>query len=165
MYKKYLVAKRRSKWTSRVVEGCVFCRIVCGDPDVTEKTVWRNDDIMVLLNIHPYTMGHLQIVPTRHIIYFNDLLKSKLIIPVSQAIEKSMTLLSKTYSPDGFNVGLNLGRAAGNSIDHIHFHIVPRYSNREIHGFMETCAESKVVSEDIDDVLIRLKEGMNGIFE
>ena len=118
---------------------------------------------MILLNVHPYTVGHLQVVPQAHLTTFRELLGQRLMGQVNDAIEKCMVLLSKAYSPDGFNIGLNLGRAAGNSIDHLHYHIVPRYASREVHGFMETCADSKVFGEDIDEVLAKLKECARGI--
>lgn len=164
MFDKYLISQKRKEWKSFSPNECIFCKIASHDKDISRKEIWSNDKIMILLNIFPYTVGHLQVVPISHITTYRELLKTRLIFSINEIIEDCMILLSKTYNPDGYNIGLNLGRAAGNSIEHIHFHIVPRYYNQDIHGFMEVCADTKIVGENIDEALERLKHNSQGLF-
>ena len=110
---------------------------------------------MVMLNLHPYTNGHLMVAPLKHIG-----------VPLAMGedesgefwplILRSQEVLKKAYSPEGFNLGMNLGRAAGAGVpDHFHFHIVPRWSGDT--NFMSVLAGVRVVPEEPSQILDRLR--------
>ncbi len=125
-------------------EGCIFCResIRCN-----ELVLFEGKTAFVMMNRYPYISGHLMIVPFRHVSQLEDLLpEEKLEIFNLQDI--SVRVLKAAMKPDGFNIGINLGKAAGAGIDdHIHVHIVPRWSGDT--NFMSVIGEVRVIPEDI----------------
>ncbi|MEM3615296.1 MAG: HIT domain-containing protein [Candidatus Methanomethylicia archaeon] len=115
----------------------------------------RDDDLLILkrgeysfivLNAYPYNNGHLMIAPYRHIIYPNDLTRDES-LEIMDLMSLSIDVLKRALSPDGFNVGMNIGRAAGAGIEHLHFHIVPRWFGDT--NFMPVISETKVVSQHL----------------
>ncbi len=125
--------------------GCFFCD-AAADPDNPERLVVHVASYyLVMLNLHPYTNGHLMVVPLDHV-------PSPLMMEESASLElwplvlKSQRVLEKAYSPDGFNMCINMGQAAGaGSPDHFHFHIVPRWSGDT--NFMSVVGGVRVVPE------------------
>lgn len=120
----YRMAYVRSDTTA---DGCPFCRIPTGD-DETDLVVARGEVTYAVLNLHPYNPGHLMVLPYRHVADLEDLTaheSSELMEMTQQAIRTIRTV----SSPHAFNVGINLGGPAGGSLaDHLHQHVVPRWS-------------------------------------
>ena len=140
---------------SSPTEECFFCQ-AAAEPDNPERLVVHvTDNFLVMLNLHPYTNGHLMVAPLEHI-------DSPLAMGEQESGEfwplilKSQAVLEKAYSPEGFNLGLNLGRAAGAGVpDHFHFHIVPRWSGDT--NFMSVLGGVRVVPEEPSQILERLR--------
>jgi ATP adenylyltransferase len=133
---------------------CILCSIAEGDPKVQQKIVYRNNENMVALNIYPYNPGHLLIFPIRHVENFEKLGEEAL-CSLFLLTQKSVKLLKEVYHPQGFNIGVNQGEAAGASVKHFHIQVVPRY-NSEI-GFMETINSTRIIVETLDESLKKLK--------
>jgi len=105
-------------------EGCIFCNALSKNDDLT---LFKGELGMVLMNKFPYINGHLLVAPVRHISALNDLQKNEK-NDLLELVDKSIGILKLAMKPDGFNVGLNLGKVAGAGIEeHLHFHIVPRW--------------------------------------
>jgi diadenosine tetraphosphate (Ap4A) HIT family hydrolase len=150
MYMEYLWATSRSTWVKhpRVkFTGCIFCGIAKGDKKIPSKVLYKDPDMMVIMNIFPYNVGHIQVVPIRHIRSLDEMTEDEF-NKFFRMGKKCLMFLRKALNPAGFNVGINLGEVAGASIEHIHMQIVPRY-NREV-GFMETTAHTKVMPESLE---------------
>ena len=105
-------------------EGCVFCNALCAG---NELTLYKGGSTMVVMNKFPYINGHLLVAPIRHVSGLDELTKEEM-AALLKTVEQSVAILKKVMSPDGFNVGLNLGKAAGAGVEaHLHFHVVPRW--------------------------------------
>lgn len=155
MHKYHLFSPSRSKWVGKEVKGCLFCKIIKNDPKIPKKVLYRNKDVIVLMNIYPYNTGHLQVLPIRHVENFEDL-TDKEILSLFSMVKKCVKLLKKVLKPKGFNIGINLGEVSGASIKHIHIHIVPRF--RTDFGFMEVIGETKVMPETVEQTYEKLKK-------
>ncbi len=137
-------------------EGCVFCEIVKEQDDSVNHVVYRGETCYVVLNKYPYNNGHIMVIPYKHV---NDLL---VLSPEVQSecqllINKTIAALRKAFNPQGINVGLNLGSAAGAGIaEHMHYHILPRWQGDT--NFMPAIAGVKVISESLDATYEKLKE-------
>ncbi len=137
-------------------EGCVLCNKPAETNDMVNQILFRGDKCYVVMNLYPYNNGHLMVVPYRHISKFHDLTKDEH-SDLCLLIDKSILALQKELRPEGFNVGMNLGRAAGAGIDqHLHMHIVPRWNGDT--NFMPILADVKVISESLDECYCRLKQ-------
>ncbi len=137
-------------------DGCIFCNAYKADNDKKYLVVYRSEHSFVIMNKYPYNAGHIMIVPNRHI--DNSIsLKTEEQLDIFSLINKSIQALKKALKPDGFNLGMNLGRVAGAGIDdHIHIHIVPRWNGDT--NFMSTVADVKVVSESIEETYEKIKK-------
>jgi ATP adenylyltransferase len=141
-------------------EGCFFCRLGAGDedPDGFDSVVWRGESVFALLNRYPYTNGHVMVAPYVHegrLEAIDPAVASELVVGLRLLIRA----LRQVYEPDGFNVGLNLGSAAGAGFgDHLHFHVVPRWSGDT--NFMATTASTRVVPETLEVTASRLKNAL-----
>ncbi|MCI4434889.1 MAG: HIT domain-containing protein [Thermoplasmata archaeon] len=134
-------------------EGCIFCK-AASEPD--GRYVLHNDGVsFVIMNIFPYNPGHLMVAPIRHVGSFSELTNEE-ILSIGNMVKKSMDVLKKTMNPEGFNIGVNIGLAAGAGIrDHIHVHIVPRWCGDT--NFMPVTGDTKVLSEALDELYKKLK--------
>lgn len=139
---------------------CILCAIVGKNNKVVRLEVYRSDLFVIALNLYPYAPGHLMIFPKRHI---TDprMLSYDEVIELHKMQNLSIDVLEKVYSPQGFNVGYNIGEAGGASISHLHLHIVPRYK-REI-GFIDIIGGVKIIVEDPNVSLSRVREGFSQI--
>jgi ATP adenylyltransferase len=110
----------------------------------------------VILNIFPYNNGHIMVVPNAHIASLGDLNPIEL-QDLFQTVQLSESVIKKVYNPDGINVGINLGKAAGAGVDdHLHVHILPRWFGDT--NFMSSVSATRVVPEDFDITAKKMKE-------
>jgi ATP adenylyltransferase len=134
-------------------DGCVFCSAGEG-PDEELLVVHRGEEAFALLNRFPYASGHLMVAPYRHVGDFGRLTDSEAIEAHRLAAE-GIAALAATFSPEGYNVGWNLGRVAGAGIvDHVHLHVVPRWSGDT--NFMPVLADVKVLPEHLAETRAKL---------
>ena len=136
--------------------GCVFCAAYEGVKDEESLLVYRGKEFFVLMNRFPYNSGHLMIIPVRHTHEFQSFTTSEM-IESSELMKASQRSLTELSHPHAFNIGMNLGRAAGAGIDdHLHWHIVPRWNGDT--NFMPVLADVKIVSEDMGKQWSQLHE-------
>lgn len=135
---------------------CVFCQIR-DDPASDERNfvLHRSEHNFVVLNIFPYISGHLLIVPYEHVAEL-DAAKKETTDNMMDLTKRAQTALRDVYRPSGFNLGMNLGAAAGAGIvDHIHIHIMPRWGGDT--NFMSTVADTRVIPEDLKTTYEKLR--------
>ena len=137
-------------------EGCVFCRMAAEpEHDETNFVLHRAQHTFVVLNLYPYISGHLMIVPYLHTSEFDSVPK-EITDELMDLAKRSQAALREVYSPRGFNLGMNLGAAAGAGIaDHMHIHLLPRWSGDT--NFMTTVAETRVHPEDLSTTYQKLR--------
>ena len=138
----------------RTPPGCIFCAALAAtEPE--PLVLHTGARALVMLNKFPYNNGHLMIVPYRHVGRLADLDADELaeLIALCQLSER---VLSREYAPHGFNMGLNLGKAAGAGIeDHLHMHVVPRWNGDT--NFMSVVGETRVLPEELPATVTRLR--------
>ncbi len=135
--------------------GCIFCLPPREGIDRNRLTLYRNDTTLVMLNRYPYTSGHLMVAPLRHTAELNELSEGEM-LDLFSAVRLCRNVLEKIASPQGFNIGINLGKAAGAGVDeHMHIHIVPRWNGDT--NFMTVLGDVRVMPEKLlktyDDLL------------
>ncbi len=136
-------------------EGCFFCRAASRPDDQETLVLWTTSHFLVMLNRYPYTNGHLMVAPVEHVAdpQEGDVASRKEFWPL---VLKAQRVLNKVYAPDGFNMGLNLGLAAGAGVPgHYHFHIVPRWKGDT--NFMTVLGSVRLVPEEPEQVLEKLR--------
>ena len=132
--------------------GCVFCLAADHDPD--GLVVCRGETAFAVLNKFPYSSGHLMVAPRRHVGDFGELDDAEA-LEVHRLVGQAIGALAAAYSPQGYNVGWNLGRIAGAGItDHVHAHLVPRWAGDT--NFMPVLADVKVLPEHLHETQRRL---------
>ena len=140
--------------------GCVLCGVLDSTPDKDANVVWRGRLAAVMLNAYPYASGHLMVLPTRHVGEIEGL-ASEESAELWHALGRAVRALKAAYSPDGLNVGANLGEAAGAGVPgHLHLHVVPRWNADT--NFMTTVAETRVLPEALDATYDRVKAAWPG---
>ena len=133
-------------------DDCIFCDGLSKNNDLT---LLKSDDTMVMMNKFPYINGHLLVAPVRHISGLDELSKSEM-AELLATVDRSVQILKQVMKPDGFNVGLNLGRVAGAGVeDHLHFHVVPRWFGDT--NALTVFAEVRVIPEHIRATYENLK--------
>ena len=138
--------------------GCIFCAKPGEGDDEKNFILHRAITCFVIMNIYPYNNGHVMVVPYRHTPSFRDL-DSETRLEIMDLIDIIFEAISSVMRPDGFNVGINLGRTAGAGIqDHIHVHIVPRWNGDT--NFMPVIGCAKVISESLEDTYAKLKKAL-----
>lgn len=134
---------------------CIFCAASQSRNTRATLTLFRSDSALVMLNRYPYTNGHIMIAPFAHHANLFETSPSILSHLMRLAAE-SQRILSETFHPDGFNIGMNFGKVAGAGFaEHYHMHIVPRW-NGDV-NFMSVTAGTRLVPEDLDTTLERLR--------
>ena len=129
--------------------GCIFVELPAQDNDRENLILFRGKTAFVMLNAFPYTSGHLMVAPYRHTADVDDLDDDEL-LETSQLISRAVKWLKAAYRPQGFNIGANVGAAAGAGIpSHLHWHIVPRWSGDT--NFMTTVGEVRVLPHSLED--------------
>jgi ATP adenylyltransferase len=136
---------------------CVFCAIIEADAPEREKLiVWQADMVVAMLNAFPYAPGHVMVMPRRHLRDLEELTTDEE-AALWGGVRRACTALKGAYRPDGYNLGLNLGRAAGAGIpEHLHVHAVPRWAGDT--NFMTATASVRVLPEALDESWRRLTE-------
>ena len=155
-----IFAPWRIEWVERPdrneeFDGCVFCELPEQDADREHYLLARGEKAYVLLNNYPYNPGHAMVVPHAHVGRYQNL-DSDGLLEVNQLIQRTLDAMEEALAPDGYNVGYNLGgSAAGGSIgDHLHAHVVPRWTGDT--NFMPTLTGTKVIVEAVTDTYDRL---------
>lgn len=128
--------------------SCIFCAMAKGDPDVSKHVIYNDGETMVVLNIAPYTRGHLLVIPTKHYTDLNEL-NSEALKNLFNTVQNTTTLIKEVINSDGINIGVNLGEAAGQRIKHVHVHLVPRFKFES--SFMGTTANTRIIRENLDE--------------
>jgi ATP adenylyltransferase len=142
-------------------EGCIFCTKPHENDDDANYIVYRGETCFVILNIFPYNNGHVMVIPYRHTASLADLSPEER-LELVDLTEITMSAIRNVMRPDGFNVGINFGRAAGAGIDeHMHVHIVPRWNGDT--NFMPVIGCTKVICESPEDTLKKLKPAIENI--
>jgi diadenosine tetraphosphate (Ap4A) HIT family hydrolase len=125
---------------------CLFCALAAADPEEA-LVVARDDLVFAVMNAFPYTSGHLMIAPLRHEAELEDLKPDEATALMSMT-QDAVVALKAAYTPDGLNVGINIGRTAGAGVPgHVHLHALPRWDGDT--NFMTTVAEARVLPEDL----------------
>jgi ATP adenylyltransferase len=136
-------------------QRCIFCEAATSSADEINLVVYRGTLAFIMLNRYPYTSGHLMIAPYEHV--------SRLTATGESTTEEMMRLarraeqiLEAVYHPDGLNLGMNLGEAAGAGVEqHIHLHVLPRWKGDS--NFMSTVGNTRIIPETLEDTYAKLK--------
>jgi len=150
-------------WRMEYIEGdsgsgCIFCERVEDCDDREQLIVKRGRSAFVLMNRYPYTTGHLMVAPYRHVAAMSDLTEEEA-CEVMSLLAWSERVLAKAINPDGFNVGINIGKCAGAGVPgHIHVHVVPRWEGDT--NFMPVVSETRVLPEILTDTYRKIKSAM-----
>lgn len=148
---RYICAAKKAR-------GCLFCKVSRQKSDRNNLIVARSKYVFSILNKFPYNNGHIMVCPYRHIKDLGRLEEPELIDFVAAA-NKMQAMLKKVLRPDGFNLGVNIGRVAGAGIaNHLHLHIVPRW--KEDTNFMPVVFDTKVISQSLEELYEKLRQGI-----
>ena len=130
-------------------EECIFCAKPAQDSDAENLIVHRGERCFVMLNLFPYTNGHLMIAPYEHTATLPEL-DADTVAELMALAQRGMSLLEDEYSPHGYNVGFNQGRVAGAGFEHhIHMHVVPRWGGDT--NFMPVLADTRVMPQSLEE--------------
>jgi len=145
-----------TKSGSAKTSGCVFCDILNNSASDEENfIVSRAEFNFVILNIYPYTSGHLMVVPYQHLANLSDG-PSESTTEMMELTKRAQSVLAETYKPDGINLGMNLGHAAGAGVaGHYHMHILPRWVGDV--NFMTAIGQTRTLPESLEDTYKKLK--------
>ena len=137
-------------------DGSVFTRLLAsGEPDEATHIVHRGDLVFAILNIHPYTTGHLLVIPYREVADLADLTADET-TELWATVTTAVAVVREAYAPDGLNVGVNLGRPAGGSVPtHLHVHVVPRWTGDS--NFLSSIGNTQTLPESLDSSFDRLR--------
>lgn len=161
-----LWADWRSSWVQGLGDGesaaaepdveCVLCRAIALDSPESDHVVVRGRHVVAIMNLYPYSNGHLMVLPVAHVGRL-DQLDDETSAELWSLVEDSVTAVRRAFEPGGVNVGANLGAAAGAGVpDHLHVHVVPRW--RGDTNFMTTIGEVRVLPESLAESARRLRD-------
>ncbi len=141
--------------SDKKAEGCVFCNLAA-DVNNDTQVLTRSKFVFVTLNLYPYNNGHLMVVPYEHI-QTPEALEADALTDLMLTVNRCIAVLRKAYNPAAFNIGANIGAAAGAGIaEHYHFHIVPRWSGDA--NFMSVIGNTRVIPDTLDNTYRELKQ-------
>jgi ATP adenylyltransferase len=144
-----------SPWRYRYVsqagksEGCPFCQKATLPPEQDRENLvlYRGRSNFILLNLYPYTTGHMLVTPYAHVATL-DGVSPETLVEMMELTQRLQSALEASYNPEGYNLGMNLGRCAGAGVaDHIHLHLLPRWGGDS--NFMTVIGETRVQPEDL----------------
>lgn len=134
--------------------GCIFCELPAQAQDEENLILYRGQKAFVILNRYPYVSGHLMVVPYRHTDDLASLEEAEW-AEIFGLIRPAVKILEEEYRPQGFNIGINLGRVAGAGVEgHVHVHIVPRWGGDS--NFVSVVGETRVIPEALEETYKRL---------
>jgi ATP adenylyltransferase len=153
----YIKSSENETETAAVNGGCVFCGILNRSTSDAENFILHRAEFnFVILNIYPYISGHLMVVPFAHLADL-DAADKKTTDELMDLTKRCQTALRAIYNPHGFNLGMNLGRAAGAGVaEHFHMHILPRWVGDA--NFMTAIGETRTIPEDLRTTYEKLKD-------
>ena len=134
---------------------CILCGVRDNDERVVSLKVYQDEVLFITLNLYPYNPGHLMVIPNRHILRFIELTQAEN-KHITRTIQGLQLLLDEIYKPIGYNIGMNEGKIAGGSIEHLHFHIVPRYGSEL--GFIDIVGKTRVLPEGLKAVKKKIED-------
>lgn len=138
-------------------DGCLFCGLAALD-DADALILERSEHTFTLMNAYPYTSGHVMVLPTRHEAAFTALSPDEA-TDLMAAAQRAARVVEAVYRPEGLNLGINVGRAAGAGVpEHLHLHLVPRWNGDS--NFMTAVAETRVLPETLEQSYARLRAGI-----
>lgn len=142
--------------------GCIFCQKVQGKDDAAEHVLARSAHVYVTLNLYPYNNGHMMVVPYAHVSSM-EALPTEVLTDLMATTNRALAVLREAYNPQAFNIGANIGAAAGAGIvEHFHLHVVPRWGGDN--NFMSVVGGTRVIPEWIDDTYKMLREVWERLF-
>lgn len=155
-------------WRMKYINGlgnhdkCFFCQYFQSPQlDDDNFVIHRGKTSLVCLNRFPYTNGHLLIAPAEHKAQLSQLSQTEM-LELMEDLSMSQQALSRAYKPDGFNVGMNLGRCAGAGLpDHLHFHVVPRWQGDT--NFMAITGQTRVIPQDLSETYKLIKNAVEAL--
>jgi ATP adenylyltransferase len=136
-------------------DPCIFCAALAANDDAGRMIVHRAKHNFIILNLYPYTTGHSMIVPYKHV---PDLAGCDVdtLTELMQLAQRMQLALTRIYKPEGFNLGMNLGRCAGAGVTgHVHLHVLPRWSGDS--SFMTTVGETRLHPEELSETYRKLR--------
>lgn len=140
--------------------GCVFCNAQAQADSAENLIAFRGKNAYVILNRFPYTSGHLMVIPFEHVSNLEEL-HEETRAEMMELTSRCTTILKTTYLTESFNVGINIGEAAGAGVlGHVHIHIVPRWAGDT--NFMSTLGETRVLPEALEETYRRVRDAFSG---
>ncbi|HUJ39180.1 MAG TPA: HIT domain-containing protein [Candidatus Acidoferrales bacterium] len=136
-------------------DGCIFCSAVAANDDAGRKILLRGRLNFIILNLYPYTTGHSMVVPYKHV---PDLAgcDAETLAEHMELAKRVQLALARLYKPEGYNLGMNIGRCAGAGVaGHVHMHVLPRWTGDA--SFMTTVGETRLHPEEIDQTYAKLR--------
>ena len=138
-------------------DGCFLCDLPASGDDEGAYILKRGDAAFVIMNIYPYNSGHLMVAPYTHVGDLTALPRTHM-QELFALVQQTVAVLGDVYRPEGFNVGMNLGKVAGAGVpDHLHVHVVPRWGGDT--NFMPIVGNTKVLPESLEQTYDRLRPG------
>ncbi len=134
-------------------KGCFLCHKLKEKKNKKNLILFQGDYVFVMMNRYPYTNGHLMIVPKRHCLNVEQLDNNEL-KELFDLLKASIQMLKITLHPDGFNIGMNIGKVGGAGEDHLHLHVVPRWAGDT--NFMPVIGETKTIPEHLEKTYQKL---------
>lgn len=135
--------------------GCVFCNALANRNPAESLIVYRGVSNFIILNRYPYNNGHMMVAPYQHVANPADA-PAEVVEEMMRLSQDAIRALREVYQPEGFNIGMNLGKSAGAGVeDHYHMHVVPRWNGDT--NFMTAIAETRVLPEAFEVTLSKLK--------
>jgi ATP adenylyltransferase len=139
-------------------DRCIFCDAIAANDDAKMLVIFRGAKTYIILNRYPYTTGHVMVVPYEHVA---DLAAAEpdVLSEMMRLGQRAKVALEKSYHPEGYNLGMNLGRAAGAGVTgHLHLHLLPRWSGDS--NFMTVVGETRVEPEDLSTTYEKLRKAL-----
>ncbi len=142
-------------------EGCIFCTKPAQDDDRKSLILYRGDKAFIIMNLYPYNTGHVMVAPYRHVGEIELLVETEM-KELMELTSLAVRASKEEITPQGFNIGINLGKAAGAGFaEHVHVHVVPRWQGDT--NFMPVVGESKVMPESLEDTYDRLFRSLQAL--
>ncbi len=136
-------------------KGCILCQARDSTKEEENYILQRGKSCFVILNLYPYNNGHIMIVPNSHVKHLDELNNEELIEIITLA-SRCESILKKVYQPQGFNLGMNIGKCSGAGVDdHIHLHIIPRWDADT--SFITAVGQTRIIPEDIKTTFKKLR--------